>query len=126
MVTTIFVNTEKSVSEKSLVELFNNTHHYSTDQFNELPEDFEANISVWHLQKSFKSYGHWTLELELEINGKKLEVKTITTNSELIDDWNNEDDGLDYNPKLAAIEDIVNDCEHEIIEFIIDNFINVE
>lgn len=47
----------------------------------------DKKVWVYDISKQFKSYGHWTLYLDIEIDGKRHELKCLTTDSMMIDDW---------------------------------------
>ena len=51
-----------------------------------------ATIKLWHLNVRFKSYGHWVITLELFINNEKIVLKKLTTDSELVDRFKDQED----------------------------------
>ena len=79
-------------------------------------------VWIWHISKLFRSYGHWTLSAEVEVEGRKQTLTAVTTNSHMIDNW----DGLDGEPqnfvdadyvgKQKAIEEVLGDNEERLLE----------
>jgi hypothetical protein len=48
-------------------------------------------VKLWNLNVKFKSYGHWLITLELNVNGEKINLKKTTTDSQLIDRFKDEE-----------------------------------
>lgn len=52
----------------------------------------ESTIKLWSLSVNFKTYGHWLITLELFINDEKIILKKLTTDSQLVDRFKDEED----------------------------------
>lgn len=67
-------------------------------------------VWIWYVSKEFKSHGHWTLTVSIEVAGANKKLKAITTNSELIDNW---DDSLQQ-----AVEIVLGANEERLMELV--------
>lgn len=73
--------------------------------------------TVTSIGKQFKSYGHWKITVELD-NGKTF--SKITTDSQAIDDWNEETDNYPMSGANFLAERLLtcdNDYEKVIFDF---------
>lgn len=72
-------------------------------------------IYVYHISNQFRSYGHWKLSVTVEVDGKRLELSHITTDSMMIDDWSN-DGGLNLDTLVSAFDSVISANEYEIAD----------
>jgi hypothetical protein len=72
-------------------------------------------VWIWHISKTFRSYGHWTLTLDIEVEGRRKTITAITTNSQMIDNWDGSDEN-DHVGKLSAINEVLGDNEERLLE----------
>ena len=79
-------------------------------------------VWIWSISKSFRSYGHWALTLDIEVNGRKKTLTAITTNSLMVDYWEGLDGEKhnflddDYMGKFDAVQEVLNDNEERLLE----------
>ena len=79
-------------------------------------------VWIWSVSKFFRSYGHWTLKVDIEVNGSKKTLTAITTDSLMIDNWDGlggEDHaflGKDYVGMQEAIVIVLKDNEERLID----------
>lgn len=73
-----------------------------------------ATVWVWYISKQQTGYGHWRLTLEIEVNGSKHNLTHITTDSQMIDDWNSDDDDRRESGINEAIEYTLRNNEDEL------------
>ena len=72
-----------------------------------------AEIKLWNLKTTFKSYGHWVVTLEMEINGEKVTIKELTTNSQMIDNFKDEEDAI---TKIEALISVIESNDSLLME----------
>lgn len=72
-------------------------------------------VWIWSVSKLFRSYGHWTLTVDVEVEGRRSTLTKVTTNSQMIDNWHESDDE-DYVGMLAAVNEVLDDNEERLLE----------
>jgi hypothetical protein len=92
------------------------------DVFNELGINTDKEIVINGVSKSFSSSGHYMLNVQIYIGNDEINLKRLTTDMGLIDDWNEDRcDRMNYeNPIFYAFDYVLSERENviDLIELI--------
>jgi hypothetical protein len=80
-------------------------------------------VKLWHIDNVQTGYGHWALLLDIDVNGTREILRAVTTDTQMIDYWNGDEDNElpdhyapDYEGRLQAIEVVLTANEGQLME----------
>lgn len=76
-------------------------------------------INVRSIQKQMTGYGHWKITVSVELDGTELTLTAITTDSVMIDEWNDEDGNYNLDTLVNAFDSVITENEYEIADALI-------
>lgn len=93
------------------------SYQFATDQIDDYLPFTGKHVFIRNIARIPKGYGHWKLTVELRINDQKLVLWTVTSDSQLIDEWRTDDREVNQETMAQVVAIVLAANEDKLEDF---------